>query len=127
MKATRAELEAAFERIKDREFYDYRSAIEPASLDDEILDLHAELEEYDGYTAGLIMQILDGNDAVTHPLKKAPDLRRRLEQIRKEGGERANLARTYLRHLDAIENLVGLGQAALDRSNAGGNSTRAPF
>lgn len=44
MKATRAALEAAFERIKDRELYDYNSAIEPASLDDEILDLHAELE-----------------------------------------------------------------------------------
>jgi hypothetical protein len=99
-------LHTDFEELK-RAFDKFRSLPFPEdSENDEVSQLHAELAEYDGFVAGLVATLLQGDDMSPH-LRFDNELEDRLARIARWGGPTARAdARKHLEYLGALKNLI---------------------
>jgi hypothetical protein len=82
----------------------------PASGDDALDDLRAELAEYDGYAAGILQSALENEGVRREPVTPAFDLHAALERRIHETGRAGEFARVYLAYLTEID--ARLGRAA---------------
>lgn len=96
------ELRCAFEGFK-------RLPFPVDSDDDAVSQLHAELIEYNGFVAGLVVTLLEGGDVPPHLLTFDYQLKACLKKIIKEAPPSAVAdAEKYLQYLDALGGLIDI-------------------
>lgn len=109
MRSDLRDLESAWVEFLDTPFPE---APEPGYP--ELADCHADLAEYDGFTAGLLLRLVEGARYIPYPLEPDPQLRARLEEIvASASGEARTDAEGYLAYLRRLERVVEMA-ARLD-------------
>jgi hypothetical protein len=99
----------------NEEFDHFRDLPFPCgSTDDDLDALHAELTEYDGFIAGLIMTLLACGRVSTELLTFDHELKSRIEHVSDERPKLADLANEYLDYLEAINRLIAVGKACVE-------------
>jgi hypothetical protein len=102
MKKNLEELKSCFERFKKISF--------PEDSDDsQSSQLHAELIEYDGFIAGLISRVIDGEMISIKDFESGYELKSRLEKIANDkNAPGAKDAKIYLNYLEEIIKLIDI-------------------
>lgn len=75
----------------------------PASGDDALDDLRAELAEYDGYAAGVLESALASEGTRREPVARAFDLQTALGRRIDDAGRTGEFARVYLEYLTELD------------------------
>lgn len=96
-------------------FHRLRAAPFPKGItDDRVGDLFVTLAGFDGYTNGLLEQVLTGARTLSHPLECDLALRTALKQIGDSGDEPARSeAMRLLEYLDVLEDAIVCAQRYL--------------
>ncbi len=102
-------------KILRRAYADFtRVPFPKSSPDPEAAELHVALVDYTSWICGLISWLEEGYNSPPYPLEPDTKLRRRTEQVAREGSPGASSdARRYLTYLDEIDKLIKVSKSVM--------------